>query len=102
MCKANKCIDKLMRWVLMSFMVVMPSLMIVFFLRVEIPALKVILQETTNVECSVKVAPQDSVQLVKITQRLDSVQSVLSDIRDQYQDDINIGVSNIVINLWEE
>ena len=68
------------------------------FLRAEIPALKVLPQETTHVECSVKVAPQDSVQLVKITQRLDSVQSVLSDIRDQYQDDINIGIDRL--NSW--
>lgn len=98
MCQANKCIDKLMRWVLIVFMVVMSVLMIVFFLRAEIPALKVLPQETTHVECSVKVAPQDSVQLVKITQRLDSVQSVLSDIRDQYQDDINIGIDRL--NSW--
>ena len=60
--------------------------------------MKVLPQETTHVECSVKVAPQDSVQLVKITQRLDSVQSVLSDIRDQYQDDINIGIDRL--NSW--
>ena len=98
MCQANKCIDKLMRWVLIVFMVVMSVLMIVFFLRAEIPALKVLPQETTHVECSVKVAPQVSVQLVKITQRLDSVQSVLSDIRDQYQDDINIGIDRL--NSW--
>ena len=87
-----------MRWVLIVFMVVMSVLMMVFFLRAEIPALKVLPQETTHVECSVKVAPQDSVQLVKITQRLDSVQSVLSDIRDQYQDDINIGIDRL--NSW--
>lgn len=98
MCQANECIDKLMRWVLIVFMVVISVLMIVFFLRTEIPALKVLSQETTHVECSVKVAPQDSVQLVKITQRLDSVQSVLSDIRDQYQDDINIGIDRL--NSW--
>lgn len=44
MCQANKCIDKLMRWVLIVFMVVMSVLMIVFFLRAEIPALKVLPQ----------------------------------------------------------
>lgn len=87
-----------MRWVLIAFMVLMPVLMIGFFLRAVIPALKVIPQETTHVECSVKVAPQDSAQLVKITQRLDSVQSVLSDIRGQYQDDINIGIDRL--NSW--
>lgn len=79
-------------------MVVSLVISVVFFRLAEIPVLKDIGKMRTTVECSMKVAPQDSAKITSLVQRLDSLQGELTDIRDQYQMDINIGIDRL--NSW--
>lgn len=79
-------------------MVVSLVVSVVFFRLAEIPVLKDVGKMRTTIECSMKVAPQDSVKIASLVQRLDSLQGELTDIRDQYQMDISIGIDRL--NSW--
>lgn len=62
------------------------------------PEISNICRPHTIVETKVKLTPQDSANFISYTQRLDSIQGVLADVRDQYQMDINIGIDRL--NSW--
>lgn len=73
-------------------------ILVLFFCSAVFPPLKNICRMTTKTEISVKVSPQDSAKYASYSSRLDSIQNVLADVRDQYQDDINIGIDRL--NSW--
>lgn len=98
MCKENINCNKALKWLFIALMVVSLIVSVVFFWLAEIPVLKDIGKMRTTVECSLKVAPQDSAKITSLVQRLDSLQDELSSIRDQYQMDIDIGIDRL--NSW--
>lgn len=98
MCKDYNKELGLAKWVILVLLIFLSVISVLFFCHAEIPPLKNICKMTTNIETSMKVSPVDSVEFSSYASRLDSIQSVLADVRDQYQDDINIGIDRL--NSW--
>lgn len=73
-------------------------LAILFFWEAEKPMRDKICVERTQMVMPVKITPQDSITMQEYSQRLDSIQNVLEDVRSQYQAEINIGIDRL--NAW--
>ena len=54
--------------------------------------------ERTQMVIPIKITPKDSITMQEYSQRLDSIQHVLEDVRSQYQAEINIGIDRL--NAW--
>lgn len=98
MCREHKKEQGFAQWVIIVLFIFLLVIAVLFFCHAEIPPLRNICRMTTNIETSMKVSPVDSVEFSSYASRLDSIQSVLTDVRDQYQDDINIGIDRL--NSW--
>lgn len=73
-------------------------LAILFFWEAEKPMRDKVCVERTQMVMPVKITPQDSITMQEYSQRLDSIQNVLEDVRSQYQAEINIGIDRL--NAW--
>lgn len=73
-------------------------LAILFFWEAEKPMRDKVCVERTQMVIPIKITPKDSITMQEYSQRLDSIQHVLEDVRSQYQADINIGIDRL--NAW--
>ena len=73
-------------------------LAILFFWEAEKPMRDKVCVERTQMVIPIKITPKDSITMQEYSQRLDSIQHVLEDVRSQYQAEINIGIDRL--NAW--